>query len=94
MTDNKSLEEMLPPVFKEILKEKDPDQFIDLLCAQNYFAGNFNNKIPVDNNRIVFELWLEQEKQALIKKISYMFGIPEKEIVAALASKDNVKDRI
>lgn len=56
MTDN--TQEELRGVYKEIVKEKEPDLFIDLLCANHYFAGQFGNKIPVAEARVAFELWL------------------------------------
>ena len=38
-----------------IMKLKDPDQIFDLICAANYFCGNFNNPIPVDESRKAFK---------------------------------------
>ena len=34
--------------WKELLKLKDADQVFDLVCAFNYFAGNFQNNIPIE----------------------------------------------
>jgi allantoicase len=41
--------------FEMIMKLKDPDQIFDLVCSANYFAGQFNNNIPVDDSRKAFE---------------------------------------
>ena len=44
--------------FKELLRMRSPkrvDEIFDLVCAQNYFNGQFNNNIEVDENREVFE---------------------------------------
>lgn len=38
-----------------IMKLKNPDEIFDLVCAANYFAGNFNQNIPVDNSRKAFK---------------------------------------
>lgn len=35
------------------------DEDIDLLCATNYFAGQFDNPIPVEKNR---EVWAHIKK--------------------------------
>ncbi len=45
-------------VIKELLRMRSPknvDQMFDLICAHNYFQGQFNGKIPVDDSRKVFE---------------------------------------
>ncbi len=34
---------------------RDPDEIFDLICAANYFAGNFNNNMPVDESRKAFK---------------------------------------
>lgn len=59
----KSELEQVPEPYKEIVKIVDPIQFIDLLCASHYFAGEFHNKIPVEQARLVFTLWLEKHDQ-------------------------------
>ena len=41
--------------FDMIKRLKDPDQIFDLVCAANYFAGNFNANIPVDESRKAFK---------------------------------------
>ena len=41
--------------FELILKLKDPDEIFDLVCAGNYFAGNFNSRMPVDESRKAFK---------------------------------------
>ena len=38
-----------------ILKMKDPLQIFDLVCSANYFAGNFNQNVPVDESRKAFD---------------------------------------
>lgn len=39
----------------------DPMQFIDMLGVNLYVAGQFGNKIPVEQTRTVFILWLERK---------------------------------
>ena len=34
---------------------KDPDEIFDLICVANYFAGNFNQNVPVEESRKAFE---------------------------------------
>lgn len=51
----------LGDLWASIYSIKDPIEFIDLLCANSYFAGSFGNKIPVDQTRTVFRLWLERK---------------------------------
>lgn len=44
-------------VILELLKIRSPkkvDEIFDLLCANNYFAGQFGLNIPVDESRKVF----------------------------------------
>ena len=38
-----------------IMKLKDPLEIFDLVCAANYFCGNFNQPMPVDQSREAFE---------------------------------------
>lgn len=38
-----------------ICELKNPDQMFDLICATNYFAGQFDGNIPIDDSRKVFE---------------------------------------
>ena len=38
-----------------ICKLTDPDEIFGLVCAANYFAGNFNANMPVDESRKAFE---------------------------------------
>ena len=38
-----------------IMELKDPLEIFDLVCASNYFCGNFNQPMPVDNSREAFE---------------------------------------
>ena len=33
---------------------KDPDQMFDLICLNNYLAGQFDRNIPVDESREIF----------------------------------------
>lgn len=54
---------------KEILKEKDPVRFIDLLTFKNFVAGQFNNNIPVVENRDVFEKWLKRHDKQLLEAL-------------------------
>ena len=42
--------------FDLLKKLKDPDEIFDMVCTYCYFAGNFNNKMPVDESRKAFEL--------------------------------------
>ena len=37
------------------MKLKDPDEIFDLVCVSNYFCGNFNQSIPVDESRKAFK---------------------------------------
>ena len=37
------------------MKLKDPMEIFDLICVANYFCGNFNQPIPVDQSREAFE---------------------------------------
>lgn len=37
------------------LNVQDPDQLFDLICVQNYMKGQFDEKMPVDQNRKAFE---------------------------------------
>lgn len=46
-------------------KESEIDSAFDLICATNYFAGQFGNNIPVDKSR---ECWAKLKE--LIKKPS------------------------
>jgi len=50
--------ETLDTVYRDIVKVKDPIMFIDLLCTSSYFAGQFGNKVPVEQTRACFKLWL------------------------------------
>jgi hypothetical protein len=65
---NSQTKEQLDSYHKEIAKEKDPDIFIDLLCVSNYFAGKFDNNMPVSENRLTFEKWLEKHDKRLLKE--------------------------
>jgi len=38
-----------------IMKLKNPLEIFDLVCAANYFCGNFNQPMPVDQSREAFE---------------------------------------
>lgn len=38
-----------------LLRMKNPDQIFDLICAYNYFWGTSHNKVPVEENRLVFK---------------------------------------
>lgn len=38
-----------------IMKLKDPEEIFDLICVANYFCGNFNQPIPVENSREAFK---------------------------------------
>jgi hypothetical protein len=41
--------------FEMIRRLKNPDEIFDLICSANYFAGNFNANIPVEESRKAFE---------------------------------------
>jgi hypothetical protein len=43
-------------ILRTIKGLKDPDQIFDLICVANYFAGNFDQKIPVNESREAFEV--------------------------------------
>lgn len=51
-----------------IYSVKDPMQFIDLLATNSYFAGTFNNKVPVTQTRMVFLTWLEKRERKAQKE--------------------------
>ena len=43
--------------FSPLLRMTSPkhiEQIFDLVCAQNYFDGQFGNNIPVEESRLVF----------------------------------------
>ena len=44
-----------PKPFDRIYKLKNADQIFDLTCAVNYFAGQFDNNIPVEESRKAFD---------------------------------------
>jgi hypothetical protein len=46
------MDNKFPSSFKRM---KDPDKLFDLICVANYFAGTFDRRMPVDENREVFE---------------------------------------
>jgi len=48
----------------DLKKMKDPDLMFDFVCAANYFAGSAGAKIPVQENRQVYE----KIEQLIIKK--------------------------
>ena len=56
-------------IYKDIAKEKNPDQFIDLLCVNHYFAGQFGNNVPVSEARVTFEAWLDRHVNQQIKSV-------------------------
>lgn len=41
----------LPEIYKGV---KDPDMLFDLICAANWFNGNLDGKMPVDQIRQAF----------------------------------------
>lgn len=45
--------------WKSIYSIKDPMHFIDMLAAQSYFCGHFQNQVPIAESRVVFLTWLE-----------------------------------
>jgi hypothetical protein len=48
-----------------ILRKRKIDDFdFDMVCAYNYFCGQFDNKAPVDKNR---EVWAHFKKLLLNK---------------------------
>lgn len=59
------MKEELPPAYKGV---KEPGLLFDLVCARNWFAGNLNQNIPVDESRQVFReikrLIISQEKDS------------------------------
>lgn len=81
----------LSEVHKQIVKEKNPDNFIDLLCANHFFAGHFGNIIPVNEARIAFEKWLtrhdQAQRQSDLKKLSFHLGVDVKTLQGYLESK-------
>ena len=61
---NKELS-LLDTMFREVVKVKDPILFIDLLAFSSYTAGSFGNKVPVDQTRKCFMLWLNKYTEEL-----------------------------
>lgn len=54
----------------------DPDLLFDLVCAQNWFAGNLDQKIPVEKSREVFRgikelLTAPKRKKKVSKPLSH-----------------------
>lgn len=45
---------MQSKAFAQLLKEKNPDDIFDLVCAAMWFSGNLDQNIPVDDAREVF----------------------------------------
>ena len=41
--------------YELINRLKDPDEIFDLICSANYFCGNFNSPMPVEDSRKAFE---------------------------------------
>jgi hypothetical protein len=44
--------------YQSLLRIRSPkkvDMIFDMVCSYNYFAGQFQNPIPVDESRLVFE---------------------------------------
>lgn len=53
--------------FQDLLRmrsAKNVDQIFDLVCFQNYISGQFDNKIPVAESRLLFE-----HIKSLLKKV-------------------------
>ena len=48
----------LPPQWR-IIFDRDPLTFFDMVCFNFYIAGQFGNKIPVDEGRQAIKAWLE-----------------------------------
>lgn len=48
----------LPEVWRMVYSLKDPMEFINMLAANCYFAGQFGNKMPVSEIRTIFLIWL------------------------------------
>ena len=49
---------MKQTAWDSLLRIRNPkrvDEMFDLVCAGNYFAGQFNGQIPVEESRKVFE---------------------------------------
>lgn len=101
MTDNKSLEEQRGRLRREVQDAIAPPSVHPTLGAlrlgdnvglyqtleftiMGTFAGATDRLIDLIENR----------RKADIHKISFHFGIPVRDLIAALASKDNVKERI
>lgn len=52
----------LPEVYKGC--PKNPDGLFDLICARNWFSGNLNANIPVEESRAAFEVlkeWIKSD---------------------------------
>ena len=66
MDDMNNLKKNKTP-YDMIKRLKDPDEIFDLICVANYFAGNFNQNIPIDESRKSFK----RIKKLLIKNRSF-----------------------
>lgn len=58
--------ELLVEPYRQFVNLRDPIQFIDLLCAGHYFAGQFGNNIPVNQARDAFAVWLSHHDKELL----------------------------
>jgi hypothetical protein len=56
--------------WQSVYSESDPMSFIDLLYAQAYFAGQFSNRMQIDEARTVFLTWLEKKHSPTAKSKS------------------------
>lgn len=50
-----------------ICKMKDPLEIFDLVCSANYFAGNFNQNVPVEESRRCFDRIVKLIKESHVK---------------------------
>jgi hypothetical protein len=57
----KEIKELGEP-WTSVYSLKDPMEFIDMLAANNYISGQFDNKMPVAETRTVFLTWLANFK--------------------------------
>lgn len=57
-------------MWEEIKKLKDLSEMFDLTCVTNYFAGQFGNKVPVDESRNIFNLIVSSSRKNVVEKIA------------------------
>lgn len=52
-----------PAYIRQIIQIKEPGMFIDFLGSNSFFAGSMGGKIPVEQTRTIFRIWLHIHDQ-------------------------------